>query len=94
MICKANGVPEPTYSWTKGDSQSLFAKGAMLYIANTSYSDAGKYKCTASNEMGKDTKERKLVVQSKYKKFASLSTWVNILTLDRVGEYFCLIDPR
>lgn len=47
IICKAEGNPEPQFSWTK-DDQSL-AGGSSHTFSGIQYSDAGSYTCTASN---------------------------------------------
>jgi len=47
IICKAEGNPEPQFSWTK-DDQSL-AGGSSHTFSRIQYSDAGSYTCTAKN---------------------------------------------
>ena len=55
----ANGVPEPTFSWTKdgsavtaNDRISLSADNKELSIINVNRADSGKYKCVATNSVG------------------------------------------
>lgn len=47
IVCKAEGNPEPQFSWTK-DDQSL-AGGSSHTFNGIQYSDAGSYTCTAKN---------------------------------------------
>jgi hypothetical protein len=47
ISCKAEGNPEPQFSWTK-DDQSL-AGGFSHTFSRIQYSDAGSYTCTAKN---------------------------------------------
>ena len=65
MVCKANGVPPPSFFWRKGTDLTKFSIGSTLHIANTTFSDTGRYTCVATNEMGQDDKQRQLVVQGK-----------------------------
>ena len=55
----ANGVPEPTFSWTKDGSAvtaddriSSLADHKELSITNVNRTDSGKYKCVATNSVG------------------------------------------
>ena len=65
MVCGADGVPEPDIIWVKTSSDKEIGKGEHFTIANTSESDDGTYRCTARNELGSDSKEVTLNVQSK-----------------------------
>ena len=55
----ANGVPEPTFSWTKdgyavtaNDRIVLSADHKELSITNMNRTDSGKYRCVATNSVG------------------------------------------
>ena len=55
----ANGVPEPTFSWTKDGSAvtadnriSLSADNKNLSITNVNSTDSGEYRCVAANSVG------------------------------------------
>ena len=55
----ANGVPEPTFSWTKdgsavtaNDRISLLADNKQLRITNVIGADSGVYRCVATNSVG------------------------------------------
>ena len=55
----ANGVPEPTFSWTKdgsavtaNDRICLSADNKELSITNVNRTDSGEYRCVASNSVG------------------------------------------
>ena len=55
----ANGIPEPTFSWTKdgsaitaNDRISLSADNKELSIINVNRTDSGEYRCVAANSVG------------------------------------------
>ena len=56
----ANGIPEPTFSWTKdgsavtaNDRISLSADNKQLSITNVNRTDSGEYRCVATNSVSK-----------------------------------------
>uniref|UniRef100_A0A3B3SE98 Cell adhesion molecule-related/down-regulated by oncogenes n=1 Tax=Paramormyrops kingsleyae TaxID=1676925 RepID=A0A3B3SE98_9TELE len=65
--CHATGDPEPTVQWSKVDG-TLFShvvvKGGMLTINRVTEVDAGKYRCTATNNVGSVQSEVILNVQT------------------------------
>ncbi|XP_048872624.1 basement membrane-specific heparan sulfate proteoglycan core protein isoform X13 [Brienomyrus brachyistius] len=65
--CHATGDPEPTVQWSKVDG-TLFShvvvKGGMLTINRVTEADAGKYRCTATNNVGSVQSEVVLNVQT------------------------------
>ena len=57
--CDANGVPEPTFSWSKDGSAvtadnriSLSADNKQLSLTNVNRTDSGEYRCVATNSLG------------------------------------------
>ena len=55
----ANGVPEPTFSWTKDGSAvtannriSLSSENKHLTITTVNRTDSGEYRCVATNSVG------------------------------------------
>ena len=55
----ANGVPEPTFSWTKDGSAvtadnriRLSADSKELSLSNVNGTDSGEYRCVAANSVG------------------------------------------
>ena len=55
----ANGIPEPTLSWSKDGSAvtsdnriSLSADNKQLSITNVNRTDSGEYRCVAANSVG------------------------------------------
>ncbi|KAG2459685.1 PGBM protein, partial [Polypterus senegalus] len=65
--CEAIGDPKPVISWSKvdGDLPShIMVKEGMLRIDQVKESDAGHYRCTATNEVGSVQSEVVLNVQT------------------------------
>ncbi|KAL6119478.1 hspg2 [Pungitius sinensis] len=65
--CQAVGDPEPTVRWSKvGGSlpAHIMVKGGMLRIDRVTEADAGKYRCTATNDVGSVQSQVVLNVQS------------------------------
>ena len=55
----ANGVPEPTFSWSKDGSAvtadnriRLSADNKELSLSNVNGTDSGEYRCVAANSVG------------------------------------------
>ena len=53
LTCNASGMPQPNVSWIKPGGQRQY--GHMLEFTNINRSQAGEYKCEASNECGNRT---------------------------------------
>ena len=53
LTCNASGMPQPNVSWIKPGGQRQY--GHMLEFTNINRSQAGEYKCEASNECGNGT---------------------------------------
>uniref|UniRef100_A0A8C9R6U4 Hemicentin-1 n=1 Tax=Scleropages formosus TaxID=113540 RepID=A0A8C9R6U4_SCLFO len=69
LACHASGIPEPLITWLKngqpirqGDAIKIVAKGRKLVIPRARVSDAGHFKCVASNEAGRQEKNFTVVV--------------------------------
>ena len=59
LSSNANGVPIPTFSWTKDGSAvtannriSLSADDKQLSLTNVNRTDSGEYRCVAANSVG------------------------------------------
>ena len=61
LTCTASGMPQPKVSWIKPNGQSI--AGNVLKFVNMNRSEAGKYKCEASNECGYATEMATIDVQ-------------------------------
>ena len=55
----ANGIPEPTFTWTKdgsavtaNDRISVSADNKKLSLTNVNRADSGEYRCVAANSVG------------------------------------------
>ena len=53
LSCQVSGVSAPTVSWIKPGGQRH--NGHMLEVTHINRSQAGEYKCEASNECGNGT---------------------------------------
>ena len=72
LFCSATGNPAPQLSWVRVDESSpsdrtKVTSAGLMQIDDVRLGDAGKYKCMASNILGKDEDAANLVVQSKLK---------------------------
>ena len=65
MVCWTEGVPKPKVTWKKSSTDQIVGYGEVFTIGNTTGRDEGKYTCTSKNELGTDSKEVTLNVQSK-----------------------------
>ena len=64
LTCHVSGTPMPSVSWTEvrtGDR----TEGSIRSLINLSRSDAGEYKCEASNFCGNDSKSTFVIVNCK-----------------------------
>ena len=64
LSCQVSGVPTPTVSWINPGGQRH--NGHMLEVTHINRSQAGEYKCEASNECGNATETANIDVQCKY----------------------------
>ena len=77
----ANGVPEPTFSWTKNGSAvtandriSLSADNKHLSITNVNRTDGGEYECVATNNVETvNSNPATLTVQGKHIPFTGIA---------------------
>ena len=64
LTCHVSGTPMPSVSWTEvrtGDR----TEGSIRSLINLGRSDAGEYKCQASNFCGSDSKSTFVIVNCK-----------------------------
>lgn len=56
LACVSKGGPAPTVTWMKMGEPSdvTYPTGQRLTIANANRTEAGTYRCTAANGIGKD----------------------------------------
>ena len=64
LTCKVSGLSVPSVSWTSVPTWSR-SPGNIRELTNISRSDAGEYKCEASNVCGNDSKSLFLTVHCK-----------------------------
>ena len=63
-MCNVSGMPPPMVSWMTPNVQRH--SGYMLNVVNINRSQAGEYKCEASNECGNATETATIDVQCKF----------------------------
>ena len=97
--CDANGVPLPTFSWTKdksavtaNDRFILSADNKHLTITNVKGRDRGEYRCEAHNIVNTvKSNAATLTIQRKdvlfYSKSVQLITYVPLASLDNFSYF-------
>ena len=64
--CSVTGNPEPAVTWSRVNSQSVLSQsavsGGMFRLRNVKGSDAGIYRCSATNILGNAKEDSQLVV--------------------------------
>ena len=63
LLCPVSGMPPPLVSWMTPNGQRH--SGYMLELTSINRSQAGEYKCAASNECGNATRTASIRVQFK-----------------------------
>ena len=61
LTCTASGMPQPKVSWIKPHGQRR--NGHVLEVTRINRTEAGEYKCEASNECGNATETATIYVQ-------------------------------
>ena len=64
LACNASGMPSPMVSWVKVDGGERF-NGSELLFTNINRSEAGEYRCEASNGCGNASEAARIFVQCK-----------------------------
>ena len=64
LTCHVTGTPMPSVSWTEVRTRDR-TEGNIRVLVNVSRSDAGEYKCEASNFCGNDSKSTFMIVNCK-----------------------------
>lgn len=66
ITCSADGAPNPTVTWSRGDkplrTTSPAMQFVMLTIEDATVTDSGEYLCTARSEVGADRESTKVTV--------------------------------
>ena len=65
LYCDVSGSPRPNVRWTNVTSGET-RNGKTWNIANIIRTDAGEYRCDASNECGNDTRSTFITVTCEY----------------------------
>ena len=64
LSCNASGMPSPMVSWINVGSHMRINRNELV-LANINRSDAGEYRCEASNECGNASETARIFVQCK-----------------------------
>ena len=75
LMCNVSGMPTPMVSWMTPYSQRV--SGYKLEVRKINGSQAGEYKCEASNEYDNATEMATIIVHCKYGSFFSLKVYLN-----------------
>ena len=65
VYCMASGTPPPSVSWIKVGSGRRFNASELMFT-NINRSEAGEYRCEASNECGNASESASIDVQCKF----------------------------
>ena len=65
LSCNASGTPPPVVSWVRIGTGQRF-DGHVLALTNINRSEAGDYRCEASNDCGNESKTTTIHVKCKY----------------------------
>ena len=65
LSCNASGIPSPMVSWIKVDGHMTVSNISELEFTNIARSEAGEYRCEASNECGNASETAWIFVQCK-----------------------------
>ena len=63
LSCHASGIPQPMVSWLKAGGQRVY--GSVLMLPKVNRSEAGEYRCEATNECGNASETARIDVQCK-----------------------------
>ena len=83
LTCMATGVPAPFVSWVKVSSGQR-TNGSLLQLTNISRSQAGEYRCEASNECGNAVETVNITVPCKLQRCRS---YPGILTIAKISVF-------
>ena len=64
LSCQASGIPPPSVSWVRVSDGQLTNSNELVF-SNINRSEAGEYRCEASNECGNASESAVIVVQCK-----------------------------
>ena len=81
LTCMATGVPSPFVSWVKVSSGQR-TNGSLLQLTNINRSQAGEYRCEASNECGNAVETVNIAVPCKLQRCLSCH---GILTIAKIS---------
>ena len=65
LVCNASGIPAPMVTWMKVGGGDMSVDGSELLFRNIIRTEAGEYRCEASNQCGNASETATVEVQSK-----------------------------
>ena len=65
LSCNVSGTPPPMVFWIKVGSHVRFNRNDLV-LTNINRSEAGEYRCEASNECGNASETETIVMQCEY----------------------------
>ena len=64
VVCNASGIPAPMVTWIKVGGDMTINRSELVFT-NISITQAGEYRCDASNECGNASEVARIEVQCK-----------------------------
>ena len=64
VVCNASGIPAPMVTWIKVGGDMTINRSELVFT-NISRTQAGEYRCEASNECGNASETARIFVQCK-----------------------------
>ena len=64
LLCNASGIPSPMMSWIKVDGGERFDVSKLVFT-NINRTQAGEYRCEASNQCGNASETTTIEVECK-----------------------------
>ena len=65
VLCNASGLPPPMVTWINVGGSDMINNGSELVFTHINRSQAGEYRCEASNECGNASETATIEVQCK-----------------------------
>ena len=77
LSCNASGIPPPMVSWIKADGQRIDV--SELVLTHINRSEAGEYRCEASNECGNASETATIDVHCKFGQICTMHFTLHVV---------------